>query len=105
MKCDAIWIHLPDAERKHLPVIARDFPGEKGFYEDLRIPPIEGTIVGKVFLEGKPIVVRAITELLHFEEYQRALGEGLNNGCVLPLISRNRVLGVLSLARQTEQRD
>ena len=40
MKCDAIWIHLPDAEGKHLPVIARDFPGEKGFYEDLRIPPI-----------------------------------------------------------------
>ena len=104
MKCDAIWIHLPDAERKHLPVIARDFPGEKGFYEDLRVPPIEGTIVGRVFLEGKPIVVRTITELLHFEEYQRALGEGLNNGCVLPLISRNRVLGVLSLARQTEQR-
>ena len=59
--------------------------------------------MGKVFLEGKPIVVRAMTELLHFEEHHRAVGEGLNNGCVLPLISRNRVLGILSLARRTEQ--
>ena len=103
MKCDAIWIHLPDEERKHLPVIARDFPGEKGFYEDLRVPPIEGTIVGKVFLDGKPIAGRVDTIVRHYEEYSRATGEGLICGCVLPLISKNRVLGILSLARRTEQ--
>jgi formate hydrogenlyase transcriptional activator len=103
MKCDAIWIHLPDAERKHLPVIARDFPGEKGFYEDLRVPPIEGTIVGKVFLDGKPISGRVDGFVRHYEEYSRAIGEGLICGCVLPLISKQRVLGILSLARRNEQ--
>jgi formate hydrogenlyase transcriptional activator len=103
MKCDATWIHLPDSERKHLPVIARDFPDEKGFYEDFRVPPIEGTIVGKVFLEGKPVAGRVETLVRDYEEYHRARGEGLVCGCVLPLISKNRVLGILSLARKTEQ--
>lgn len=103
MKCDAIWIHLPDAERKHLPVIARDFPDEKGFYQDLRVPPIQGTIVGKVFLDGKPIAGRVDKIVRQYEEYSRATGEGLICGCVLPLISKNRVLGILSLARRTEQ--
>jgi len=36
------------------------------------------------------------------EEYRLIAGEGIQSSCLLPLISRNRILGVLGLARQTE---
>jgi len=37
------------------------------------------------------------------EEYARLAGEGLQSHCLLPLISRQRCLGVLGLGRRLEQ--
>lgn len=103
MKCDSVWINLPDKEAKNMRVIFQDFPQEKGFF-DREMVPIEGSINEKVFLEGKPLVVNDLEAITAYpEEYRRAKAEGIHCGCLLPLISRNRVLGVLSLARLTQQ--
>ena len=34
--------------------------------------------------------------------YERVIGEGLRSGCYLPLIGRDRVLGVLMLCRRSD---
>jgi formate hydrogenlyase transcriptional activator len=36
------------------------------------------------------------------EMYRKAVGEGLNSFCDMPLISRNRLLGILAIARREE---
>ena len=103
MKCDSVWIHLPDDEAKTLQTIIQDFPEEKGLFDKVTVP-IEGSVIGDVFNTGQPLFVDSKNTLELFpEEYRRFTAEGLKCACLLPFIRRNRVLGVLSLARRAEQ--
>lgn len=101
MKCDAAGVALPEPEGSHFRFYALDFPDGKGFLtEDTRIP-IEHSPIGvafrtaKVELRGKPQIEADCPEAC----FNPALREGLNSGCFLPLISRDRSLGVLALSR------
>lgn len=60
--------------------------------------PIEGTVTGKVYLSGKPIVFRS-EELIHEAPWvlEAVEEKGVKCGCMLPLIYEKRVLGVLCL--------
>ena len=100
MKCDSVTMFLPDEEAKKLFPIAFDVPEGKQLFDDAAGMPIEGTVEGKVFVEGKPFVVTIDTLKMYPESYRRATALGLNCGCVLPLIHRNHVLGILALDRQ-----
>ncbi len=103
MKCDSVWMNLPDEEARNMRVVFQDFPEEKGLF-DKHLVLIEGSINEPVFREGKPLIVNDLEEIrIYPEEYRRALGEGIQCGCLLPVIKRNRVLGVLSLARRTRE--
>jgi formate hydrogenlyase transcriptional activator len=96
-------MNLPDEEAKNMRVIFQDFPEQKGLF-DKQLVPIEGSINEPVFREGKPMIVDNLEQIrIYPEEYRRALGEGIQCGCLLPVINRNRVLGVLSLARRTRE--
>jgi formate hydrogenlyase transcriptional activator len=103
MQCDAAAIMLADAEGTHLRVHALDYPESRGIFTEGSLVPIEGTMPGDSFKSGKPMVVNQLdpAEMPH-EMYSKAVGEGLNSFCDVPLISKNRLLGVLAVARREE---
>jgi len=103
MHCDVAGVLLPDAEHHQLRVYALDFPDSQGFIQEEVLLPIEGSLPGKAFQTGKPVVLdRSDPAEVGPEEYRVIAGEGIQSPCFLPLISRNRILGVLGLGRQPE---
>jgi formate hydrogenlyase transcriptional activator len=103
MHCDAAAVMLADNEGQHLRVHALDFPESRGIFIEGAIVPLEGTMPGDSFKSGKPIVVNRLDAAeMPAEMYKKAAGEGLHSFCDVPLISRNRLLGVLAVARREE---
>jgi formate hydrogenlyase transcriptional activator len=100
MECDVVGVQLLEAERHQLRVYALDFPGSQGFIKEETLIPIEGSLPGKAFQTGKPVVVDGSD----FAGVSCAIaGEGLQSHCFLPLISHQRGLGVLGLGRRNAQ--
>src|SRR5713101_3351966 len=102
MQCDSVSVWLPDSKQGQLRAHALEFPESKGFAKEDLLLPLEGSLIGSVFKTGKPLVVGGKTDFMSEEVTPEALAEGLESGCALPLISRNRTLGVLTLANRGE---
>ena len=102
MRCDTVGVWLPDAERAHLRQLALDFPESRGFVTEDLLHPVEGSVLGEVFKSGKARIVGAMSEEIAPEESPEAHAEALESGCAVPLISRGRTLGVLTLASRVE---
>jgi len=113
MDCDAAAVMLPPVEGsplstgiprdKHLQVYALDYPDSKGIFVEGALVPIEGSMPGEAFLTGKPMVINRLDpETLPKEFYDKAKAEGMNSMCDLPLVSHQRLLGVLAVARRQE---
>src|SRR4029077_17347733 len=77
----------------------------KGFFREETLIPIDGTRPGEAFRTRKPVVKihHDSSEERYPEHYQRVVGEGVKSGCLVPLISRDRALGVLALGRRQEK--
>src|SRR6267143_290119 len=103
MQCDLVSVCFPDSEMKRLQTFVIDFPDSKGFIREELIS-IEGSLGGFVFRTGKPWAGNATDLLQSGLKNEPAIAEGLKTGCVLPLISRNVVLGVLALGRREDNR-
>ncbi len=101
MHCDTVAVWMPDAEQRQLRSVTMDFPKSKGFARENSLRPIEGTSLGKTLRTGKPVVATR-AELMNDSADSLALAESLVSGCCLPLITRSRVLGVLSLGWRVE---
>jgi formate hydrogenlyase transcriptional activator len=100
MQCDYAGLSLPDSENKQLRLYAVDFPEGKGFLQEDLLYSIEGSPSGTAFRTMKPMTLQSpFTGWLNYPIVQRAISEGLNSFCFLPLISRNRAIGMLVLAR------
>ncbi len=102
MHYDIVGVWLPDAERVHLRQLAMDFPESKGFVKEDALQPIEGSVLGAVFKAGKPVILDLCSEQLAAHVSTEARAEALESGCALPLISRGRTLGVLTLGSRVE---
>jgi len=103
MRCDAAAIMLADAEGKYLQVHALDYPDSRGLFTEGASVPIEGSMPGESFKTGKPLVVNRLNPSeMPPEMYKKASAEGLNSFCDVPLMSKNRLLGVLALAWREE---
>ena len=97
MQCDGVGVALPDLESKHLQVYALDFPNSKGLVrEEIVIPTDEDSPGVRAFRTGQPVSVLCC-ESDRVDPLAEA--EGVQSLCHIPLISRNRTLGLLSLAR------
>src|SRR5271163_3392391 len=87
IQCNAVAIHLPDKESSSLQLFAIHYH-EHASRNQENNDRVEGSTSGdevcRVFRSRKPILSRD------------------NAGCVLPLISGDRVLGVMELNRQKE---
>jgi len=102
--CDLAVISLLDRESGNLRVYALDFPHSKGFVkEGLLIIPREDD-PGKRALETlRPVIVGATDrDTFPPEVHEMAVGEGIKSHCVIPLVTRGRAVGVLTLGRTTE---
>ena len=102
MHCDVVGVWLPDAEQRELCQLAMDFPESRGFVTEDSRQPVEGSVIGTVFRTGKPIILDVIAEQVAPEEARGAHAEAIESGYALPLISRGRTLGVLTLASRVE---
>jgi formate hydrogenlyase transcriptional activator len=101
MHCDVVYVCLPLSDVNRLRVFVLDFPDSRGFIREDSIS-IEGSIAGMVFHTAKPWIGNAADLLQLGLKDDPGIAEGLSTGCVLPLISRNRVLGVLALGRRED---
>src|SRR5437588_1455433 len=103
MQCDAAAIMLPDSEGNTLRVHALDFPDSRGFFKEAIAVPMQGSMPGETFQTGKPMVINRLDEkTMPAEIYKKASAEGMNSICDLPLFSRDRMLGVLVMARREQ---
>jgi formate hydrogenlyase transcriptional activator len=103
MQCDYASLSLPDAENKQLRLYAVDFPEGKGFLQEDLVYSIEGSPSGTAFRSMKPLTLQSpFTGWLDYPIVQIAVREGLKSFCFLPLINRNRAIGVLVLGRLRE---
>src|SRR3984893_12466788 len=102
MHCETVGVWLPDVEQVYLRQLAMDFPESKGFVREDLLLPGEGSLLGRVFKTGKPLVLDVMSEQMAPEESPEARAEALESGCALPLISRGRILGVLTLASRVQ---
>ena len=101
MQCDLVSVCFPDSEMKRLQTFVLDFPDSQGLIREELIS-IEGSLGGFVFRTGKPWAGNASDLLQSGLKNEPAIAEGLKTGCVLPLMSRNNVLGVLALGRRDD---
>ena len=97
MQTDGVGIELPDAVDGRLRVYALDFPESNGAIRE-GLEPTTASTVMQVFHSGEPILAGA-PELADNPVTGDA---GIKSSCHLPLTSRNRVLGVLSVGSLRE---
>jgi formate hydrogenlyase transcriptional activator len=99
MRCDGVGVTLSDPETDQLRLYAFDHPGGKGTVQEGAIVSAEGsaTLV-KAFRTGQPVCVAEVESTVA----RLASADGLKSLYHLPLISRERVLGVLSLCNSAE---
>src|SRR5216684_5613210 len=100
MQCDYAGLSLPEAKNQQLRLYALDFPEGKGFFHEELVYSIEGSPSGTAFRTMKPLTLQSpFAGWLDSPIAQIAVREGLKSVCCLPLISRNRAIGVLVLGR------
>jgi formate hydrogenlyase transcriptional activator len=107
MHCDAVGVWLPDSGQRQMHILAMDFPEDRGFANEDLLYPVDGSIVGRVFKTGKPVVIGTGADAIRADavsewEICKIRGRGIASVCVLPLIRRNRTLGVLALGSRFE---
>jgi len=102
MQCDGVGVALPDPESKHLQVYALDFPNNRGtIREDIRIATDDNSLTARVYRTAQPL---SVIEGDPDSGNAMAQAEGIKSLCHLPLISRDRTLGLLTLARMVPVR-
>ncbi len=102
MRCDVVGVWVPDREQRQMRQLALDFPESKGFVREDLLNPVEGSEIGRVFTTGEPYIARTKADFLTAWSNPLARAESLESGCALPLISRNRTVGVLTLGSRVE---
>jgi formate hydrogenlyase transcriptional activator len=112
MQCDVSALLVPDSESGALRVTILHNPDAKGPFREGSLVPMSGSISGQVLRKGKSIRIDSFEQVRDDPEifgnpdgrllYERVIEEGLRTGCYLPLIGRDRVVGVLMLCRRSD---
>ena len=99
---DAAGIAFYDAASAKSRIYVVDFPNARGFVkEEILVTP--GDAFMRAWESSKPVTLTANDRReLGTEIYELVVAEGLNAHCLIPLVSRDRPVGVLILARSGE---
>lgn len=101
MECDYASVLLPEEDGKHLRVYARNFSeGGESWPEEI-VVPAAGRPASEVLNSGEPLVLDS-QELRRYSPQLNLVAMGLKSLCVLPMISRERVIGTVNLGRLSE---
>src|SRR5712672_531959 len=97
IQADLVTVSLPDGASGKIRVFAIDFPHGKGLIkEDLLVAP--STAVKKAMDTLKPVVLDSPES----DNCVSGNAEGIRTQCIIPLVNRDRVLGLLCPSRTTE---
>ncbi|MGA9307008.1 MAG: GAF domain-containing protein [Candidatus Sulfotelmatobacter sp.] len=112
MQCDVSALLLPDSESGALRVTILHNPDARGPFREGSLVPMNSSISGQVLRKGKSIRIDSFEQVREDPEiygnpdgqllYERVIEEGLSVGCYLPLVGRDRVVGVLMLSRRSD---
>ena len=112
MQCDVSALLLPDAESGELSVTMLHNPDARGSFREGSLVPMNSSISGQVLRKGKSVRIDSFEEVRDDPEiygnpggqllYECEIEEGLRTGCYLPLVGRDRVVGVLMLSRRSD---
>ncbi len=112
MQCDVSALLLPDSESGELRVNILYNPDGRGPMREGSLVPMNSSISGQVLRKAKSIRIDNFEQVRQDPEiygnpdgqrlYERVMEEGLRTGCYLPLVSRNRAIGVLMLSRRSD---
>ena len=112
MQCDVSALLVPDSESRALRVTILHNRDAKGPFREGSLVPMNGSISGQVLRKGKSIRIDSFEQVRDDPEifgnpdgrllFERVIEEGLSTGCYLPLIGRDRVVGVLMLCRRSD---
>src|SRR5579864_6723598 len=102
IQADAAGIAFYDAESAKSRIYVVDFPNARGFVkEEILVTP--GDAFMRAWESCKPVTLAANDRKeLGAETHELVVAEGLNAHCLIPLVSRDRPVGVLILARRGE---
>src|SRR5271163_4056143 len=112
MQCDVSALLLPDSESGALRVSILHNRDTRGPFREGSLVPMNGSVSGQVLRKGKSIRIDSFEQVRDDPEifgnpegqllYERVIEEGLRTGCYLPLVGRDRVVGVLMLSRRSD---
>jgi formate hydrogenlyase transcriptional activator len=112
MQCDVSALLLPDSESRELRVTTLYNPDARGPFREGSLVPMDSSISGQVLRKAKTIRIDSFEQVREDPEifgnpdgqllYERVIEEGLKTGCYLPLVVRDRVVGVMMLARRSD---
>ena len=112
MQCDVSALLLPDSDSGDLRVNILYNPDARGPMREGSLVPMNSSISGQVMRTGNSVRIDSFEHVREDPEifgnpdgkrlYERVVEEGLRAGCYLPLVGRNRVVGVLMLSRRSE---
>jgi formate hydrogenlyase transcriptional activator len=101
MECEYASIVLPEKDGKQLRVYARDFSAGGESWQEEIVIPATGRPAGTVIASGQPLLLDR-QALSRYGTHSNLWSMGLQSICVLPMISRDRVIGTLNLGRLRE---
>jgi formate hydrogenlyase transcriptional activator len=112
MQCDVSALLLPDSESGELRVTNLYNPDARGPFREGSLVPMNGSISGQALRKAKSVRIDSFEQAREDPEfygnpdgqllYERVIEEGLGTGCYLPLVGRDRVVGVLMLSRRSD---
>jgi formate hydrogenlyase transcriptional activator len=112
LQCDVSALLLPDSESGALRVTILYNRDARGPFREGSLVPMNGSISGHVLRKARSVRIDSFAEAREDPEiygnpdgqllYERVIEEGLRTGCYLPLVGRDGVVGVLMLARRSD---
>ncbi|HEY2545718.1 MAG TPA: sigma 54-interacting transcriptional regulator [Candidatus Acidoferrum sp.] len=106
LHCDVVGVVLPDTNGKELRVQGLDFAESKGFLgtvirEEMTVPWQSES--GVVYRTGRPLLLQGENQPSPVNpDYDFRSLEGIKCSCLLPLVTREHVLGVMGVSRRTD---
>ncbi len=103
LNIDYTGLAVYDAKTTRLRVYALDFPENQNMILEHAEIPLEDSPPGQAFTTRKPVMLDPSNlDRFNSDGFRRMVANGLRAGCVLPLISRDRVLGTLNVGTRRE---
>src|ERR1700723_2855706 len=112
MQCDVSALLLPDSESGALRVTILHNRDSRGPFREGSLVPMNSSISGQVLRNPKSMQIDSVEQVREDPEiygnpdgrlvYERVIEEGLRTGCYLPLMGRDRAVGVLMLCRRSD---